>query len=210
MVHRRFPLFSALVALALITGACGADDDADLVPAATLGTAPTTTSTTARPIDVSVIPDDPADIDEAYVQAVVDALYAVDAEATKIFVETQTLDERGIDYLRAIYTEDEVERQVHSWSESLKQGPEELLAGTLINDVTRVIDVADDCVYVEVESDYSEVTTREVVPTFNYLGLTPKLPEDDPIGQNPTSWVMFMNGVDLDGSQPEGNPCEGR
>ncbi|MDP9453491.1 MAG: hypothetical protein M3P97_08950 [Actinomycetota bacterium] len=197
------------MALALIAAACGGDDDADLVPAATVGTAPTTTSTTARPIDVAVIPDDPAQIDEDYVQAVVDALFAVDAEATKIFVETKTLDERGIDYLEAIYTEDEVERQVNIWFQSLAQRADELLGGTLLNDVQRVIDVADDCIYIEVESDYSEVTTRDAPLTSNYLGLTPKDEDDDPEGRNPTAWMMFMDAVNLDGSEPE-NPCEGR
>jgi hypothetical protein len=43
---------------------------------------------TSRAIDVATIPADPAQIDEAYVQAVVDTLFEVDAKATKIFVET--------------------------------------------------------------------------------------------------------------------------
>jgi len=73
--------------------------EAGLGPAATLGPAPTTTSTTATAIDVATIPADPEDIDEAYVQAVVDALFAVDAKATEIFVETNRLEPEGIEYL---------------------------------------------------------------------------------------------------------------
>ncbi len=206
---RRILLLFSTLAVAALAGACGSGDDEDLGPAATIGPGPTTTSTTARPVDVAVIPDDQAEIDEAYVQAVVDALFAVDAQATKIFVETQRLDEEAIDILRSIYVPEELDRQVNIWFQSLAQGSENLLSGSLKNDVQRIIDVAEDCVYVEVESDYSETTKRHVPLAINYLGLTPKEGTDDPEKLNPTTWMMFMDGVNLDGSEPE-NPCEGR
>jgi hypothetical protein len=63
-------------------------------------------------------------------------------------------------------------------------------------------------VYVEVEVDYSETTSRDVPTSSNYLGLTPKKEGDDPHRLNPTAWVLFMDGVNFDGSEPE-NPCEG-
>ena len=57
------------------------------------------------------------------VQAVVDALFAVDAEATKIFVETRNpTDERVIDYLEAIYVPEELDRQLNQWFKSLARG----------------------------------------------------------------------------------------
>ena len=189
--------------------ACSGDNDVSAGPGGTLGTAPTTTTTAPPPVDPSVIPADPADIDERYVQAVVDALFAVDAEATKIFVETKRLDQRGVDILAAIYVPDELERQKHIWSEGLAKRSEQFLPGVLIKDVQRVIDVRPDCVYVDVESDYAEVATNPRGKLHNYLGLTPKRDSDDPQGRNPTAWMLFMNGVNLDGSQPE-NPCEGR
>ncbi|MGH2697410.1 MAG: hypothetical protein ACRDIW_10515, partial [Actinomycetota bacterium] len=145
-----------------------------------------------------------------YVQAVVDALYAVDAGATRIFVETRALDQRAIDHLAAIYVEDEVQRQVNTWAQSLAVRADQLLPGTLGNDVQRVIDVAPDCVYVKVLRDYSETTTRQDAPSRTvYLGLTPKIPGEDPEGLNPTAWMLFMDGLNPDGSQPE-NPCAGR
>lgn len=180
--------------------------EAALGPAGTVSAAPSTTPTTVRPVDPAVIPEDPADIDEAYVQAVVDALFAVDAKATEIFVETKLLDREAIDILRAIYVPEEVDRQVNIWGHDLALRSDELLAGVLHNDVQRVIDVAEDCVYVEVESDYSEVTTREAPLAMNYLGLTPKVNGDGPEGPNPTAWMMFMNAVNPDGSEPA-NPC---
>ncbi|MDQ3306035.1 MAG: hypothetical protein M3535_08680 [Actinomycetota bacterium] len=139
----------------------------------------------------------------------VDALFAVDAQATAIFVETQQLDERAIDVLRSIYVPDELDRQVNIWGQDLALRGDELLPGTLHNDVQEVLDVADDCVYVAVESDYSDVSIRGASLSVNYLGLTPKIEDDDPEGLNPTGWMLFMNGLNLDGSQPE-NPCQGR
>ncbi len=202
-MRRTLALLSAL----LLAGGCS-DGGEQPPPAATLPSEVPTSSTEPAP-DPAVIPDDPAEIDEQYVQAVVDELFAVDAKATEIFVTTRTLDERAIDYLEAIYTEEEAERQVDIWFHALAQRADELLPGRLGIDVQRVIDVAPDCVYTEVEADFSETTTRDVEPRIVYLGLTPKVPSDDPEGLNPSAWVLFMNGLNPDGSEPE-SPCAGR
>ncbi len=202
-VRRTLALLSAL----LLAGGCS-DGGEPPPPAATVPSEVTTSSTEPAP-NPAVIPDDPAEIDEEYVQAVVDELFAVDAKATEIFVTTKTLDERGKEYLRGIYTEEEAEQQIDAWFQTLATGSEELLPGALVNDVTRVIDVAPGCVYVEVEVDYSGTTTRNVPTSPTYLGLAPKQAGEDPHGLNPTAWMLFMNGVNLDGSEPE-NPCEGR
>ena len=180
----------------------------DLGPSATVGPAPTTVTSTPA-VDPSVIPADPADIDEAYVQAVVDELFAVDAKATKIFVETKDVtNEEALGYLRAIYVPDEFERQVNVWFQALALRAERLLPGALGNEVKRVIDVAPECVYVEVLRDYSKTTRRDVGQRPVFLGLTPKSEATDPTDANRTSWMMFMNGLNSDGSEPE-NPCEG-
>ncbi|HEV2767871.1 MAG TPA: hypothetical protein VGV63_09240 [Acidimicrobiales bacterium] len=203
-MRRTLALLSAL----LLAGGCS-DDGEQPPPAATVPSEVTTSTTAPAAPDPAVIPDDLAEIDEEYVQAVVDELFAVDAKATGIFLTTKTLDERAIEYLQAIYTEEELDRQVDHWFQDLAHRSDELLPGALRNRVTRVIQVGDDCVYVEVETDYSQVSTRKVPPAHNYLGLTPKLDGDDPGGLNPTAWVLFMDGVEPDGSPPE-NPCEGR
>jgi len=201
-------LFSALSIAAILLGACSSGE-ATLGPAATVGPAPTTTSTTALAIDVAVIPDDPAAIDEAYVQAVVDALFEVDAKATKIFLETQSMDDQAIEHLRAIYLDEEFERQVNVWSTSLSRGTETFLAGALHNEIVRFVGRADDCLFFEVERDYSRTTSREVPPRRVYLGLTPKGEGDDLRRLNPTAWMLFSDGFNEDGSQPE-DPCAGR
>ena len=205
---RRLPLLSALLVVGLTLPACSAGGSEEpLGPAGTVGTAPTTTTTAPEVPNPAVIPDDPADIDEEYLQAVVDALYAVDAQAARIFIETKRVDERAVDIIKSIYVPNEHARQVDTWRQSVQIRPEELLPGTLSNDVQRVIDVVSDCVYLEVLRDYSETTTLDVDPRRIYLGLTPKVEGDDLNGMNPTAWMVFMDGSNRDGSEP-GNPCE--
>ncbi len=209
-MRRSLWLFSALSLSALLVVACSSDEDEALGPTATLATAPPTPAGPGEaPPDPSVIPEDPADIDEDYVQAVVDALFAVDAKATEIFVTTGELDEEGIEYLEAIYVPEELDRQVDIWRQTLEGGTQTLLPGALQQDVRRIIDVTRDCVYVEAESDFSETTVRQVEPQTVYLGLTPKIATDDQARINPTSWMLFMDGVNSDGLEPE-NPCADR
>ncbi len=198
----------ALLSALLLAGGCS-DGGEPPPPAATVPSEVTTSSTEPAP-NPAVIPDDPAEIDEEYVQAVVDELFAVDAKATEIFVTTKTLDERAIDYLEAIYVGEELEQQEDVWFQALALRGDQLKVGTLKNEVRRIIDVSSDCVFFEVERDYSETTTIESPPrNIVYLGLTPKRQEHDPERLNPTAWVLFTSSVATDGSQPE-NPCEGR
>ena len=75
---RRGLLVLSVVAL---VGACGDDESPE--PTTTTAESTTTseaTTTTAPPPDPSVIPADPADIDEAYVEAVLAELFQVDGE----------------------------------------------------------------------------------------------------------------------------------
>ena len=201
-MRRTLALLSAL----LLAGGCS-DDGEQPPPAATVPSEVTTSSTAAVAPDPAVIPDDLAEIDEEYVQAVVDELFAVDAKATEIFVTTKTLDERAIEYLEAIYTEEEVERELNSWFQALASSSENLLPGALKNDVKQVLTVTEDCVYLEALRDYSDTTRRDVAARTVFLGLTPKLPGDDPEGLNPTQWTLFMDGFNPNGSRPE-NPCD--
>lgn len=206
-MRRRSPSLSALlVAGALVAVGCSAGGDEPLTPAATVGTAPAPPPTSLPPVDPAVIPADPAEIDERYVQAVVDALFAVDAKATEIFVETKTLDQRAIDYLAAIYVGEELDRQADAWFKTFARGSQTLLPGPLRNDVTRLVSVSPDCTFIAVERDYSLTSTSGTPPRTVYLGLSPKAPDDDPMNLNPTAWVLFSDGFNVDGSQPE-DPC---
>jgi hypothetical protein len=189
--------------------ASGCSNDADQPPpAATVPSEVTTSSTAPAAPDPAVIPDDLAEIDEAYVQAVVDELFAVDAKATEIFVTTKTLDERAIDYLEAIYVAEELDQQVDVWFRTLARGSDTLLPGSLGHEITRIINPGPKCVFVEAQRNYAKTTTQEVPPRPVYLGIVPKRETDDPEGLNPTAWVLFTDGFNADGSEPE-NPCAG-
>jgi hypothetical protein len=204
-VRRTLALLSAL----LLAGGCS-DDGEQPPPAATVPSQVTTSSTAPPAPDPAVIPEDLAEIDEAYVQAVVDELFAVEAKAAQIFIATRDpLDERALEYLRAIYVQEEFETQVNIWFQSLALRADKLTPGTLVHDVDRVIDARPDCVYIQATRDYSDTTVLEVAPEIIYLGLTPKRGSTDFERLNPTAWMLFMNGLNADGSQPE-NPCAGR
>ncbi len=203
-MRRTLALLSAL----LLAGGCSNDGEQP-PPAATVPSEVTTSSTAPAAPDPAVIPDDLAEIDEEYVQAVVDELFTVEAKAAEIFIATRDMDERALDYLRAIYTEDEFQSQQNVWFQSLAVNYESLLPGTLAHDIDRLIDVRPDCVYLKAIRDYSETTTNEGPPEPIFLGLTPKRESHDPRQLNPTSWMLFMNGFNPDGSEPE-NPCAGR
>ncbi len=202
-VRRTLALLSAL----LLAGGCSNDGEQP-PPAATVPSEVTTSSTAPAP-DPAVIPEDPVEIDEEYVQAVVDELFAVEAKAAEIFIATRNLDEQAVQYLDSIYTDSERERQLNIWFQALALRWDQLRPGTLEHSVDGVIDVGADCVYLRATRDYSETTTRETEPGTVYLGLTPKPEEADPAGLNPTAWILFMNGLNEDGSEPE-NPCAGR
>ncbi len=201
-VRRTLALLSAL----LLAGGCSNDGEQP-PPAATVPSEVTTSSTAPAPPDPAVIPEDLAEIDEEYVQAVVDELFAVEAKAAEIFIATRDpLEKRALEHLEAIYTEREFERQVNVWFQSLAIRADELLPGMLLHDIDRLIDVRTDCVYTRAVRDYSETTTRDTLPGPIYLGLTPKSSKGSQGQLNPTAWVMFMNGLNADGSEPE-NPC---
>jgi hypothetical protein len=199
-----------LVLLFILLVATGCSNDGEQPPAATVPSEVTTSSTAPAVPDPAVIPEDLAEIDEAYVQAVVDELFAVEAKAAEIFIATRDpLDERALEYLRAIYVQDEFETQLNIWFQSLALRADQLTPGTLVHDVDRVIDVRPDCVYIEATRDYSDTTVLEVAPESIYLGITPKRGATEFERLNPTAWMLFMNGLNADGSQPE-NPCAGR
>jgi hypothetical protein len=204
-VRRTLALLSAL----LLAGGCS-DDGEQPPPAATVPSQVTTSSTAPAAPDPAVIPEDLSEIDEAYVQAVVDELAEVEAKAGEIFITTRTLDDQAIRYLEAIYFGEELDEQVNVWFQELALRADELVPGTRRSSVHRVVDVKGDCVFIEVERDYSETTANETPPKRTvYLGLTPKLQGDDPHSLNPTGWMLFTSGFNDDGSEPD-NPCAGR
>ncbi len=140
-MRRTLALLSAL----LLAGGCSNDGEQP-PPAATVPSEVTTSSTAPAAPDPAVIPDDLAEIDEEYVQAVVDELFAVEAKAAEIFIATRDpLDERALEYLRAIYTEDEFQSQQNVWFQSLAVGYELLcweLCGTTSTDSSMCAQIA--------------------------------------------------------------------
>lgn len=88
--------------LVVTLGLVGCRTSEGAPPAATVPTAPSTTSTTA-PIDVSVIPPT---IDVPYLNAVLATLDEVDAEAGRIIVTEKRFTPEAADLLNAIYSDE--------------------------------------------------------------------------------------------------------
>ena len=92
--------------LLLASTACGGDGDGDgATPTTTEGPRSTTsssTTTTTEPVDPSVVPDDPSEIDEEYIEAVANELYRVLRDANAIQVARGDL-QGMVDRYNAVY-----------------------------------------------------------------------------------------------------------
>lgn len=197
---------AAVVVASLALASCR--ESQRLPPEPTVPTAPSTAPTTA-PIDVSVIP--PV-IDEPYVNAVLAALDEVSGRATRAIVASKNVTPEAADLLNAIYDDERFTIQVDAWYEAIGSDPQ-LSAlkpnpGNRKTTVNRLISASADCVWVAVDRDYSANAAAPVEPGVEYIALRPLDPSNDPNQYNPTAWMITVDGMNPDGSEP-GNPCAG-
>lgn len=204
---------AVLVVLWLSAASCSSssssDDGGALGPDATIGSS--SPSSTEAP-DPYAIPDDPADIDEAYVQRVVDALYEVDGEATSLFLADAGVTDEAVDRLRAVYSGETFDEQLAGW-EQLVQDPSRLAAfrdppGALRHSVIRVVERTDDCVTVEAERTYERVLLTPGDPSLVFLGLEAR-DSSAPRDMNRTPWVLFADGLLPTGQAVPEGVCDG-
>ncbi len=189
-----------LLALAGL-GACGGDD----TPTPAGATVPKATSSTTAADQYAV----PPTIDAAYLNKVFAALEHVDGDATRLIFESNTLPLEAAKRLRSIYGEEEFQQQVDLWLDLIikkelsrsKPNP-----GDRVTSVRQVIRGTQECVYVAVARDYSQIVGNPA-PTAEYVGLRPADGARDPFELNPTPWMIFFDGSNRDGSAPP-NPCD--
>ena len=172
-------------------------------------TVPTSGSTSSRVegLDVSVVPER---IDEAYLNAVLAALDAVDGEATRIIVRTKRFPPEAADLLNAIYSDEEFARQAELWFASLSHDP--ALAGIRPepgprkSTVDRAIDISPGCVWMAIRRDYSAVNFVPGPEETRYLALQPLDRSNDPKQRNATPWMITYDGLLDDETEPS-KPC---
>lgn len=185
----RWSLF--LVALAL--AACGGDGD-EAAPATTTTSSPPsttapTTSTTAEEeeVDPFTVPDDPAEITEAYVEAVINEHNRVIGDALRIQLEGGDPKEI-IDRYNAIYVPEVADRRLTD----LFNLDEEILSSLRRpggNQIMRVLSIetaTSACIRTVVEQDLSEVLIDPPSPTENVLILRAAVKPNE---LNKTRWM---------------------
>ncbi len=199
---------AVLVVLGLLMGACADDGEPTVAeePKPVSGDAGgTTTTTAAAAIDVSTIP---ANIDEAYINAVLKALRTVEGEGIKVILRTGKLDPEATKHLGAVYGEDELQDQIEVWLREINEG----LQGFKDNPappqstVIRTLSASAQCIFLEVQDDVSGYVASPGPFTKQFLQLVPLDRSSGRARYNPTAWVIHQAGLKADGSDP-GDLC---
>ena len=199
---------SATAVALLVAVAMGCEGGAaEPPPEPTVPTAVSTSSSTAAPVDVSVIP---AVIDEPYLNRVLAALDEVEQRAAEVIITNRSLVPEAVEILNSIYSDDEFTLQVDQWLTTLVDHPERLDLGpegaSRATSVERVIAESPSCVWLAVTRRYPQVASRAAFSRVEYVALQPLDRSNDPKGSNPTAWMIIAAGFRDDGEEPS-NPC---
>jgi hypothetical protein len=187
----------AVVPVPLLAAACS-NSTAAAGPGATLPQAPTPT-TSADPYAI------PSPITAAYVQRVLNALEAINAQMVAIVVQQRELTPQAARLLRSVSTADEFATQTQILLNQLDQGLPGYVnpPGAVHDNVEKVLFGSGSCIFLVASRDYSGLLSP-VPPTHPfYFILRRTTPQDDPTHINPTSWVEAFLGHNSDNSQPE-------
>lgn len=213
----------ALGLLGLLLVACQSNDGAVVEPLNTVEPSPAPTapatptpSPTQAPDDPYAIPDDPADIDEAYVQRVLDALAEVQGETYRRLV----IDGRISTDVEAIteqaYAFDAYTTIIQTYEEILERDPELARFHDDPGDpqlrVESIIHAGRECTFLEVVEDLGAVLIDGGISEnrqFYALGPYNQSRGTADGNLNPTPWKFSLTfGLPPDAADPE-NLCEG-
>ena len=208
---------AAVVLLAAILAGCSQRQE-PTTPTATLG-APVSEPPTAAPSDAPTdppdpyaIPANPKDIDEVYVERVLEALSQSIAGAAREVVRTGKLTGRAKQALRATHRGPALQGIYAAFDDALKQGrPERFFsrdATAADIKVRRILTSRADCVFTLVLQDTSGLGQQEVEPFLTYYHLGPKQPGRGAGKENPTPWMIVADGEPLRGGKRYEDPCD--
>ena len=176
-------------------------------------------SPTAKPADPDeagdpyAVPDDPADIDEAYIQRVLDVmdeLYGAAFHAL-YYDDAEFGDEAFVAPLQAAYTDPAFGSMVQVFDLHRGDGYPNLRAdpGLRRRYVSEILFASGSCIDLVVASDFSEIAEElpdDHLQPADFTTLVQASELDDPEGLNPTPW-QISNDTVLQGTKPEGR-CE--
>lgn len=186
-----------ILGVAILAGACSSDDDGGSAANTSIPDPTTTASTTTEPRTVApdIIPDDVSQIDEAYVEGVLEGLAEMALQALESTRDAGVVDEMAIEILMASGTEPDAIRGINSLSALARQGFEgyrEDLSPVAYS-VVDVVVARRDCVVAEIETDASglfvEPPSASPPPGRTMVELLPATASQRETGLNPTAWV---------------------
>lgn len=146
----------------------------------------------------------PEEIDVAYAQRVIDALYRVVGDAARAAATSGTLDQGFFGPMTAVYDREELSGTVlPGWIDQADADFPDL-ADEPGDPVTTVLAIERDdlgCLVLEAERDYNALYREPGELERVRLVLRP-VPEGTPADANPTPWIIARAGA-----QPEEDPC---
>lgn len=208
-------LLTGLLGVTLVLTACGDDDAAGDRAAVTSIPDETTTSstTTTEPETVApdVIPQDPSQITEDYVEQVLDALYTATLEATRLTREAGVVDEPAIRIIEATNSPAGAREYLNSLADAAASGFEGYREDLKPVDasVLEVLEVRARCIFAEVKFDTSGLSTEPGnAEEFRlFARLVSASEEQRASGLNPTAWVLDALPATSEDAVPSGQ-CE--
>ena len=189
---------AAMASLALLATACSGGDESEAGSTATVPPAP---STTTNPYAI------PEVIDAAYVNRVLAGLDAAVGDIVRLVMRTRDVPPEVIERVKAVFLDREGQNlELASLQHSLRDGFRGFREnpGNKRSSVTNLFAATSNCVFVQVERDYSDVGLHDDnQPSTEWIVLKPLDPAQDPKSYNPTPWAFASEGVEPP-SQP---PC---
>ena len=218
MTTARNRTIALLVCLSFVAAGCSRAEPS--TPTATLGAAPSPTEVpTSEPAEATdppdpyAIPKDPKDIDAAYVEKVLEKLSESIARATRIVAAEDAVTPAVVEALESSHRGPALPGIVGAFREALNRGPATRYFSKRATradiEVRKIISASRRCIFTLVMQDPSSLGKQEVdaFPTYYQLGR--KRPASDPVGENPTPWMVVADGEPLANGKEYANPCEG-
>lgn len=179
-----------IAAVLLSSAACGGDGDGG-EPDPTVPTSASTVATTATTAAADPFAT-PERIDAAYVDRVLVELNRVYGDVLRKIRATNLYERSDLDPLRAIFNDPLLELQAQEFAKVLEAKDTEFRQpiGDRRMTVKQLITSRQDCVFVEVQADFSAVVVQPPPVQPRFITLRPTQAGADPGDVNPTPWSM--------------------
>jgi hypothetical protein len=187
-----------LAVLGVLAAGCGDDGGGAAAERTTTTVAPAVTTTTV-PEDPWAVPEE---IDEAYVQRVLQELYRLDGDVRRVAVREGGVTEEVIELVQALYVPEEAVWRLNELVEGSASGFEGVLRppGDIAVRAEEVVRIRTECVVVRAAHDFSAVSTSGATDVVVFVELF-RGPG------NGTGWLFGTASVGPGGSLPEDLEC---